>query len=134
MRHALTIAAAASLARAETTKELYEREGFFILPSLLSPSATATVNERVNDHIREKGHMYRNVMNGNNSGGWYIANFPSVPSLHSILDQILAEPRLTSMLDDLLGAGQHRLLSRSEIYSDRTNWWHSESVAHGTFE
>lgn len=65
-------------------------------------------------------------MNGNNSGGWYIANFPSVPQLQWILETVLAEPRLTSMLDSLLGEGEHRLLSRSEIYSDRTNWWHSE--------
>lgn len=65
-------------------------------------------------------------MNGNNSGGWYIADFPSIPDLHFILESVIKEPRLTSMLDMLLGEGQHRLLSRSEIYSDRANWWHSE--------
>ena len=72
------------------------------------------------------------MMGGNESGGWYIADFPSVPALTGILEMILRNPRLGGMLDDLLGEKMWRLLSRSEIYSDRTNVWHADGL-YGAF-
>ena len=113
---------------ATASQQAYAREGFLIMPSLMSDSDVSLVTNQIDSHIRSRSHDYRLMMGGNQSGGWYIADFPSVPALSSILNLLQSKPRLADLLDDLLGAGEHRLLARSEIYSDRTNVWHSDAL------
>ena len=66
-------------------------------------------------------------MSGKVIGGWFIGDFPSIPHLKGMLQTIRTKPRLVQVLTQLLGS-EHRLLSRSEIYVDRTTTWHMDGL------
>lgn len=110
------------------TRAAYEREGFFILPSLITPGQARSLSDRVTRELRRRGPDYRFMMNGNYSGGWYLADFPTIPAFADVLGMLERQPRLVEALDDLLGRGQYRVLARSEIYADRMNTWHADAL------
>jgi hypothetical protein len=78
------------------------------------------------DYLRVSGDQHASIMGGASLGGWYIADFPSIPSLHPILRSMREKPRLRDLLRDLLGP--YRLLSRSEVYIERVSGWHMDGL------
>ena len=95
----------------------YHREGFTILPTLLSGSEVSAMSDAVVVYLQGASSWHTDMMNGKSLGGWYIADFPWIAPLNGMLDVIRGKPRLRDALRDLLG--NYRLLSRSEVYVDR---------------
>ena len=61
------------LVTAETIEDaVYEREGFFILPGLLSRSAALAYGDQVRRHVATSGAYYQSMLGGKTGGGWYI--------------------------------------------------------------
>ena len=109
------------------TRAHYKVEGFTIVPNLLSSSEVEAISTSVLAYLRtSEGRRHAPMMAGLKLGGWYIADFPSIPPLSGILTSIREKPRLKEMLKDLLGP--YRLLSRSEMYIDRVSPWHMDGL------
>ena len=130
--HATTASEAAAAAAAVTsTADLFRREGFFVLPGVLSASEVMQMQQTVYGYLRANGSLVTRQTIGGTSGdrgGWYIADFPSSPALRPIAAQLLGKRKLREAVADVLG-GAHRLLSRNEIYIDYASPWHHEYAA-----
>ena len=112
----------------KATKAQYRTEGFTILPNLLTSSEVEAMSTAVTTYLRTpNGRRHAPMMAGDKLGGWYIADFPSVPPLCGLLPRIREKPRLKELLKDLLGP--YRLLSRSEMYVDRVSPWHMDGLS-----
>ena len=48
---------------------------------------------QVLSHLAERGERYSTMLQGKERGGWYVADFPSVPALAHMLHTIMRQPR-----------------------------------------
>lgn len=130
----LLLAGACSLlvpeARAPTTRELFETEGFFVLRGLLEPSETRNAQRAVMDYLRRNGSRHAPGLMGARYGGWFLGGFPSLqdrfPEAESLMWMMHSKRKLREALTDVLGP--HRLTSRAEVYVDRYNVWHVDTI------
>ena len=116
------------------SRQMYEREGFFILRGLLTHAEVAMLRANVLSHLSQHDALHRKSMGGNKQGGWYIADFPAFPTLKHVLPLLAAKQKLSDALADVLG-GPYRVLSRNELYIDRWNTWHfdGQHAAYGLY-
>jgi|TARA_B110001469_G_C9411985_1_gene210785 hypothetical protein len=71
----------------------FRAQGFTIVPQLLSVDTAAQFSAQVLHHLAVRGERYNTMLEGNKRGGWYVADFPSVPALAHMLHTIMWQPR-----------------------------------------
>ena len=95
---------------------------------MVDTATSAALHAQLMSHVSSPhGARYSGKMKGKTTGGWYIPHFPLVPELGNVLGAITADPRLHGLLASIHGAGNYRLLARSEIYISRAAGWHADA-------
>ena len=101
--------------------------GFFVMPSLLTRSYALAYHDQVKEHVAAFGGHYKFMMGGNKTGGWYISSLQDIDELRHVITTVKQSTRLRAVLSSLLGP-DFRLLSRSELYVDKSGSWHTDSL------
>ena len=120
-------------------------QGFTILRSVLSVAEVKAIRNSVHDYYAAYnsgvgGALTRVHALQKDAGGWFVAGYDNDPQLRHIATTITSKPALHEALANLLDAthwvgegkpphGTYYRLSRTEIYTDRWNAYHSDTVA-----
>ena len=107
----------------------FDSQGFTILPQLIRPQIIDGFAASIRAHLENNaiGERHKHLMSGDAYGGWYLPGFAQHENLRHIFESIVDRtPRLKEALQSILG--EHRPLSRNEIYVDRFTDWHIDAL------
>lgn len=102
----------------------YDRQGYTALP-VLAADEVERVSTAIFNYTRSGGRLVRRK--GLGVGGFFIPGFHNDVDLDWIAKLIDSKPNVHAMLRHV--AGDHRLLSRNEIYVSRAGAWHADTMS-----
>ena len=112
-------------------RERFEREGYFVLPGLLTAAEVDAMASRVARYVRQKGPLLRTKAFGA-SGGWYAADIGSDPQLKPLVDAVHDKSALHAALSEVYGGERaYRFCGRAELNVDRGVGWHRDEPGEG---
>ena len=114
-------------------RERFERDGYFVLPGLLTAAEVDAMAARVADYVREGGPLLRTKAFGAR-GGWYAADVGSDPRLAPVVQSVDGKRALHAALADVYGGERaYRFCGRAELNVDRGVGWHRDEPGEGAF-
>ena len=121
-----------TLAAVSDAAKMYDRDGLFVLPGLLSRGQVRAMAERVHAYTHARGELLRQNAPGSgfgpSRGGWVILDFPSDPILRPMLSAIERSSVFREVMRGMFRGRRFRLLARNDIYVDYATNWHYDSL------
>ena len=74
-----------------TNRQMYAKEGFFLVPGILDVSDVSAMRASVLGHLNKHSLAHHKSLGGAGGAGWYIADFPRHSELQHILTRIMAK-------------------------------------------
>lgn len=108
---------------------LFDTQGFFVLRNVLTEAEMRTLRSLIYSYVDGNGANVRPHAFGNH-GGWYIGAVHEEPTLSTAVQLLHGKPRLHAALSQIFhgAAATYRMLSRNEVYIDRSGTWHADTV------
>ena len=102
----------------------YDQQGYTSLP-VLAADEVKRIRTAIFNYTRSGGRLVRRK--GLGVGGYFIPGFHNDVALKWIAQLIDSKPNVHALLRHV--AGDHRLLSRNEIYVSRAGAWHADTMS-----